>query len=407
MRNYRRERWSKWLLPTLLAGLAVSTACAGTPTPPRPASSQTVLDGVDRGRFDVPDLGQMYSWVIRSVGPGSLESAPAPAGVDLELRRVTGEVVARTIRRFGTARGAEAFFNLDPYVSPVGNSIVYGFFDGLVSQVRFAIPSRDMDVPIAARDDVLIATSTIAADSLWFVSVAGKARREAGLWRLPLEDTGGEAEQALAPLPPSGIDDVGFTAGLWVTPDQEHLIARRCMSACRIDVLDLDSLRIVGSIRDLPVTDLYGVTNNALAFDSNCRRPCPVSVYEFHAGAITQVGAFCRTAMMIQSADGDILVVDGSLKGCDGARTSGWTVIRLESGAVSKLQVSSAAAPVPSHGARGVLAPPDWIVFAAEGNLSAEQPDGYPKLVNVVSGQSVDVAGKRDREQTTPAGPRE
>jgi hypothetical protein len=283
------------------------------------------------------------------------------------------------------------FVGADPFASRAGESrMIYGFFDGRRSEVHQVDVTTGVDSVLDASDEFIIHSAVMSSDgqSLYEVRLEADGRKEAGVWLV----RPGQERPAEPIIAENGADphDSGWFEQLTLSPDDSTLVVRECGRRCQFVFVDTATGRVRNIVGGLPTgVDMYGVTNQEVVYDANCDRPCPAVATNFETGGSRPVGMICRTAGIVPSGVGPFLIHDGNNE-CLG------TTLRLSATAIAGDLPDRLLYEAPQTGIGfvplanefGAWLPDGWFMVGANDTALGAQPNGFPALVDVLSGAS-------------------
>lgn len=310
-------------------------------------------------------------------------------GVRVRLGRLDGTPIADIERTVPRIEPPPEFVGADPFVSGAGPArMIYGLFDGRRSEVHQVDSATGVDTVLDTSESFVIHNAVLSSDGqrLYEVRLAADTRKEAGVW-LVRPGQAGPAEPITAA---NGADPhaSGWFKQLTLTPDEATLVIRQCGRRCEFAFIDTATGRLRKAVGGLPTgVDMYGVTDQEVVYDANCDRPCPVAATSFQTGRSRPVGMVCQRASIVSSGIGPVLIHDGT-RGCPEAtlRVSATAM----AGDVADRVLFEPSQPdigfVGSGIEFGAWLPDGWFIVGANDSPLGGQPEGFPALVNVLSG---------------------
>lgn len=325
--------------------------------------------------------------------------------VSLALGSLDGQPIGEVRHDLPVPALFHSYQALSPFAHRVGGAgVVLGYFDGATSVVEWVDAGTGAG-SVLLRSDRPIHNAVLSADrrTLYAVLLDPVDHTEAGVWSF---DLGAGDIKGRRLLPPTGADPEhdGLVEELYLTPDGSTLVARDCFRECRIRVVDVATRAFKTLARKLPMgTQAHGLTDRALVFDANCELPCPLAALDLQTGRITGVGLSCTTGLVLDTAQGDIVLGDGDAAGCFGRGEIRIVAAALTgdppAGAIREVfrsQIREAAL-IGLGDMFDAFLPDGTFLIATGGSPVSQQPPGLPLLVDVFRGTTTQLPPLRSR----------
>jgi hypothetical protein len=230
------------------------------------------------------------------------------------------------------------------------------------------------------RDVIRRATLDASGTIVYEFRVDRRTRADLGVWRRPLDGTGG-ARLILDPIAADARFGRTFTTELSWSLERDRLAVQSCGAfACRTRLLDPVSGAV--TLVDAPdLGEIVGLTGDRLVVYEACRGlPCPILAVTISSKARATLADAAGLAVLADDGAGPRLVHEDWPAGPDHLRVvdpNGTERGRIEMDRGMRL------VPPPSRAQAGVGAPAGWLVLAPDGRPSPDR--GSNSLLRRVS----------------------